>query len=157
MSEYESKGQQLAKQGAAAWLNGLFERLDLDVSATEDETDKALEVDIQGADAAVLLAAKGKALSALLTVTSQIAFPKELRRKELTLDVDNYRERKQDVLKNMARVVGEHVQKLNKPITLIGLDAFERRAVHSVFSEGGALQTESTGYGSFRRLKISQQ
>ncbi len=157
MSEYESKGQQLASQGAAAWLNGLFERLELDVSATETETDEALEIDIQGPDSAVLLAAQGKALGALLTVTGQVALPKELRRKELTMDVDGYRERKQEVLKDMAHVVGEQVQKLNKPVTIIGLDAFERRAVHSVFSEEGGLQTESTGYGSFRRLKISQR
>jgi hypothetical protein len=52
MSEYAtSMGQTKAVEGPAAWLNGFFELLQLDVSATESETDDTVEIDIQGADA----------------------------------------------------------------------------------------------------------
>ena len=74
----------------------------------------------------------------------------------LMLDIDGFRNRRRDALKEMAREYIEKVKASGEPISLKPMNSFERKVIHDQVSKAG-LVSESEGEGDRRHVVISAE
>ena len=72
----------------------------------------------------------------------------------LNMDVNNYREKKEEYLKELAEEVANEVALLGKEKALPPMPAYERRIIHLALAQRRNVMTESIGEGSERRVVI---
>lgn len=154
----EAEGDEVDFEGKGAqWLEGLFERMELDIDAEfVEETDDRVSVNLDGPDAERLLG-RGKtgpkALEAVETIVSRV-FAGHPRSNDIYLDVNGAREARTERLEDVADDLADQAVKLTKNVTISGLNSSERRVIHHRLREDDRVETESVGEGIFRRLRI---
>ncbi len=108
----------------------------------------------------VLIGRQGLTLHALEVVAHQIA-AKELRGREpffFSLDVDDYKRKREWFLKEMAKEAVNTVKRTDKEVRLEPMPNYERRLVHAYIQENHSEYTsESIGMGSSRRIVIKKK
>ncbi|NTV30655.1 hypothetical protein HGA91_01570 [candidate division WWE3 bacterium] len=70
------------------------------------------------------------------------------------LDMDGYRRRRQDELKDMAIKAADKVRFLHEPVTLVPMSSHDRRIVHTALSAIDGVVTESVGEGRDRKVIV---
>jgi spoIIIJ-associated protein len=141
-----------------AWLQQALALLGQRVQVSTTSDGEALTFDVSGQDAERVLdglgQGRGQLLQALQTL-AQARLQGENERRPVAVDVHGLRQRKVQALTDMASFLAEKVVNARKPLFVLGMSSFERRAIHGALSERRGVQTESEGQGSLRRLKIS--
>ena len=72
----------------------------------------------------------------------------------IDLDVNEYKKKKTDYLKEMARSAADEVSLTKKEKYLPPMQAYDRRVIHLELSSRQDVATESIGYGPERRISI---
>jgi spoIIIJ-associated protein len=72
----------------------------------------------------------------------------------ITLDVEGYRERRQESVEQMARRAADKARDSGRPVTMAPMSPRDRRTVHVTLSDERGIATRSQGEGSFRRVVI---
>ncbi|PIQ92642.1 MAG: hypothetical protein COV69_01985 [Parcubacteria group bacterium CG11_big_fil_rev_8_21_14_0_20_39_14] len=73
----------------------------------------------------------------------------------INVDINNYRKRRAEFLKELAREIGDQVSLSKKAVTLEPMSAFERRIVHLELASRQDVATESVGEEPERKVEIS--
>jgi spoIIIJ-associated protein len=111
-------------------------------------------VNIKSDEARLLIGQGGQTLADLQHLLTKIVknnFEEEI---FLSLDVENYKKRKIDYLKEMAQAIAEEVAFTKEEKLLSPLSAFDRRIVHMELAGRADVKTESIGEGLERRIAI---
>ena len=121
----------------------------------DDEDSRVpLHVDIQGNDLSILIGRKAETLNALQYIT-RLIMGKELERSvPLIIDVEGYRRRREQQVRQLARRVAEQVRATGRSQSLEPMVPAERRLVHIELRNDPDLFTQSTGEGSRRKVVI---
>lgn len=129
----------------------------MDVSAEVEEgvIGDSVAFLIRTHDAALLIGEEGQNLFALNHILKKIIERRtDLAEAQFMIDVNDYRRRRFDELKDQARMSAQRVRYFKKEVVLSPMSAFERRVVHLVLQEYPDIVTESTGQGVERRVVI---
>ena len=152
-----------ADAGSAADLaliavNNIMTTAGVDVScvirAAHDPEAGGPVIDITGPDSGLLIGRRGQTLHSLQFIVSMIVrreFGEGLR---VSLDVEQYRRRRENSLRDMARKVAERVVQTGRVITLEPMSPADRRIIHLSLSNNPNVETESVGYGDDRKVSI---
>ncbi|MBN1667622.1 MAG: protein jag [Anaerolineales bacterium] len=129
-----------------------------DVSARYDDGDgssqPAVRVDVQGDDLSILIGRQAETLNALQYITNLI-IGKELGRSvPLIIDVEGFRSRREQQLKQLAFRVSEQVIRTGRSQALEPMSPAERRLVHIALRDHNEVYTESVGDGERRKVVI---
>ncbi len=73
----------------------------------------------------------------------------------VTIDVEGYKQRRYQVLQNLAWRLAEQVQTKQEPFTLEPMPAYERRIIHLTLAEHSDVTTHSIGVGESRKVVIT--
>lgn len=140
------------------WLEGLVSRFGLNVKVEGERNGDGVLFNFVGPDARQLLDGlgqpRGRMLTLLQPIISSALQRNGWRGRQLDLDVQNSRKAREAGLETLANTLGAKAAELGKPITVLGINSFDRRAVHQHLNGKGGLKTESEGDGILRRLKI---
>jgi spoIIIJ-associated protein len=121
----------------------------------DDLTGKQLAiVDIKGDDLSVLIGPRGETLDALQYVSRLMVGHQLQQRAHFVIDIEGYRERRQQALTRMAERMADKAVKRGSPVTLEAMPAHERRIIHMALRGSPDVTTESTGEGKRRRVRI---
>ena len=112
-------------------------------------------VEIAGAELGALIGRGGENLVALQQVVSAITSKRAGRTVHVPVDVEGYRRRREDQLREVAHRVAERVRATGQAVTLEPMLAYERRIVHLAVQGTPGLRTESVGIEPNRRVVIS--
>lgn len=137
------------------FLNDVFEGASFDLRSSVGEAESGCLLNIEGADASLLLNEGGELLEALQHLLNQVygrVLPKGER---IVCDVDNFRSTREAELRAMARHAAGRVRATGIAFTFGPMLPNERRVIHLSLAEEGDLHTESVGEGNARRLKVS--
>ncbi|HOX96377.1 MAG TPA: R3H domain-containing nucleic acid-binding protein [Candidatus Woesebacteria bacterium] len=104
--------------------------------------------------AGVFVGHHGEGLSALRMIFSLIIFQRFASWPKLHLNVNDYQERREETLKELAQDAADRAVTLQKEIVVPNLSSFERRIIHMFLSEYPSVKTESRGEPPFRQLVI---
>ena len=113
-------------------------------------------VDIKGNAAGILIGYRGDTLNAFQTILSAIANKKASEKIKLILDIENYREKRQKSLEELAEKVSKTVLRTGKSVTLEPMSAYERKIIHSKLQDNTKIQTYSIGENENRRVVIEK-
>ena len=133
--------------------------MDVQISMTDGEdNEKCIKVD--GEDAGDLIGYHGETLDALQYLTNLAANKKsdendERNYTKIHLDVENYREKRAETLRALARRMANKVLKYKRNVTLEPMTPNERRIIHSEIQSIEGVTTHSIGTDSERRVVIS--
>jgi len=112
-------------------------------------------VAVSGADLGALIGRGGENLVALQQVVSAITSKKVGRTVHVPVDIEGYRLRREDQVREVAKGVAERVRATGQAVTLEPMLAYERRVVHLAVQGTTGLRTESVGIEPNRRVVIS--
>jgi len=110
-------------------------------------------IDLSGEDSGLLIGRRGQTLQALQFLVNLIV-RKQFEGVRVVLDVENYRQRRETQLKDMAVKVAERVAQTNRSITLEPMPPADRRIIHTSLTDHPGVATESTGEGEGRKVTI---
>ena len=133
---------------------------DVDVSlrSAHDEFTGGPVIDINGPDSGLLIGRRGNTLQSLQFIVQSIVrqrFEEEDIR--VALDVEQYRQRREDSLREMADRVANRVAQTGRSITLEPMPPSDRRVIHLYLDDREGIRTESVGFGESRKVQIIAQ
>ena len=124
-------------------------------SAFDPETGGPV-IDITGDDSGLLIGRRGETLRALQFLVNLVV------RRTLTeesvrvvLDIERYRERRYNTLRELAQKVADKVASTGRAISLEPMPAAERRIIHLTLADHQRVSTESSGMGESRKVTIT--
>lgn len=116
-------------------------------------------INITGEEASVLIGHHGDTLDSLQYLTNLAANRREEDEEgnytRITVDVENYRSKREDTLRRLARRMAEKALKYHKNVTLEPMNSYERRIIHSEVQGINGVTTNSIGSDNNRRVVIS--
>lgn len=118
------------------------------------EADDTLQFQIDTDEPGILIGFHGETLSAVEKILGLIVEKQIGVWKRVTVNVGDYRERREETLKNMALSAAQRVKFSGGEWIMPILSASERRLVHMALTDHPDVVTESVGEGSSRRLVI---
>ncbi len=136
------------------FLQGMFQTIGVDISIqTIEETDK-LYVEIISDSAGIIIGKRGKTLEALQLITNIIVNKDKEKWIKVILDIENYRDKRENTLTDLAVKVAGKVKKTGKFQILEPMNPFERRIIHMALQDDPRIFTKSEGAGNLKKVKI---
>jgi spoIIIJ-associated protein len=136
-------------------LTALLDAMGIEADVKIEQIPGREGVEVSGPELGALIGRGGENLVALQQVVSAITSRKVGRTVHVPVDVEGYRRRREETLKEVARRVAERVRASGQAVTLEPMLAYERRIVHLVVQSITGLRTESVGNEPNRRVVIS--
>ena len=94
---------------------------------------------------ALLIGKNGKNLKALSMIVSQHLNTELGRNYKFTLDVNEYKEKREKSLERLAKNVAREVRTTKVPVKLDSMNSYERRIIHNILTNFKGVYTESEG------------
>ena len=144
------------RAGLRATIRAVAEAGGLEVEAEIEETDAAVVVRLQGADAAFFVGedGRGDALRATEHLLQRL-YGAALHPQSLRLTCPGFRERRDEALAEEARRLAAAVREDGQPRTMDPLNSYERRIVHVALQDEPGVTTYSVGEGPDRRVTVA--
>jgi len=120
----------------------------------EDGELRPLILDVLGDDLSMLIGRKGETLSALQYITRLIACKRLNRGVHVVVDVEGYKQRREEQLRRLAQRMAEQVVQRKRQMSLEPMPANERRIIHLELRHHPDVRTESIGEGDRRKVII---
>jgi len=120
----------------------------------DDTEDGSLVFEIEGEDAGLLIGRRGETLHALQFLVRMVVSRQLGRKAFVTIDVEDYRQRRADMLRRLARRTAGRVASSGRSAALDPMPPGERRIVHMSLASHKRVRTESEGEGNQRRVVI---
>ncbi len=151
------EGETTAAGVATAAVGRILEAAGVNVTRTlraaNDPESGGPIIDLAGEDSGLLIGRRGQTLQALQFLVNLIV-RKQFEGVRVMLDVENYRQRREFQLRDMATKVAARVAQTNRSITLEPMTPADRRIIHTSLTDNPDVSTESTGEGEGRRVTI---
>ena len=151
----------VGKDVLAHLLQGLGLRATIETSLgvlSDDEEEEHTEpptiLNITGNDLSLLIGRKGETLAALQMMTRLIASHRIGRNVSIVVDVEHYKERREESLRNLALRLAEQVAVKGRTVALEPMPPNERRIIHLTLRGNPDVTTESNGEGNMRRITV---
>ena len=137
-------------------LNAIFAKLDItaDINIDVNKEERTVNITVVGEDTGELIGKKGQTLDAVQYILSIIVNKDQDSYFRVKLDTNNYRERRQKTLENLARNMAAKVKKTHRKVTLEPMNPYERRVIHAYLQSDKLVTTKSEGEEPNRRVVI---
>lgn len=122
--------------------------------SVEEKEENNYSINITGEDLNFLIGFRGQSLDALQNILKLMVFKKTQIQPILTLDINEYRNKKSEKLQDIARSFIDKVRFFQKDVELPRMSPWERRQIHILVSEYDDVVSESTGEGEDRRVVL---
>jgi len=137
-------------------LNVIFNKLGIhaEVSTTINRAERVVNVIVDGDDTGDIIGKRGQTLDAIQYLLSIVINKEQESYFRVKLDTNNYRERRQKTLENLAKNVASKVKKTRKKVVLEPMNPYERRVIHSYLQADKYVTTKSEGVEPNRRVVV---
>lgn len=146
-----------AEQLATDFVTGLLEKMGVEgevKTLPQVECDQ-LRLEISGPDMGPIIGRRGDTLDAIQYLGSLVlnnALDEHVR---LSVNTENYREKRAESLERLARKMAMKVVKSHRSMTLEPMNPYERRIIHAALQDFNGVTTYSTGTEPGRRVVIA--
>jgi spoIIIJ-associated protein len=111
-------------------------------------------LNVKGDDLGALIGRRGEKLASLQHIVNLIVGRREGQHHRIAIDVENYRGRREEQLRDVADRAAKRVIQTGKIIQLEAMPAVERRVVHMALLENPRVRTQSVGVEPNRRIVV---
>lgn len=146
--------QRAALEDAKSVLEELLRLMDLKATVEITAGREASKLNVKGPELGVLIGRRGEKLASLQQIVNLIVAKREGQWHRITVDVENYRGRREEQLHEVAQRAAKRVTDTGKIIQLDPMPAADRRIVHMALLENARVRTQSVGVEPNRRIVI---
>ncbi len=140
---------------AEEFLSRIIPLMGVEANVEAVETDECLNVTMEGAKMGLLIGRRGETLDALQYLTSIVVNKDRESYLRVTLDTENYRQKRKEVLEKLANKIADKVVRNRRNMTLEPMNPFERRIIHAALQDNELVTTSSVGEEPERRVVVS--
>ncbi|WP_281693394.1 RNA-binding cell elongation regulator Jag/EloR [Agathobaculum desmolans] len=151
------EGMKQAEKLATDFITGLLEKMGVEGQVTtlpQIECDQ-LRLDISGPDMGPIIGRRGDTLDAIQYLGSLVLNNALEEHVRLSVNTENYREKRMESLERLARKMAMKVVKSHRSMTLEPMNPYERRIIHAALQDFNGVTTYSTGTEPGRRVVIA--
>lgn len=145
-----------AKEKLNQFLMHFIEKVDKSFNYEVYTENSNIIININGEKSGILIGYRGDTLNALQVILTSIANKNLNSKVRVHLNIDNYKEKREQALENLAIKVSKTVLKNNKSITLEPMNAYERKIIHTKLQDVPNIKTHSIGEDPNRRIVIEK-
>ncbi len=145
------------KVSAREFLTAVLKKMEIEaeLEISDNEEEDCLEIDIQGKNMGILIGKRGQTLDSLQYLTSLVVNKGTDEYVRIKLDTENYRQRREETLENLARNIAYKVKKTKRPVTLEPMNPYERRVIHYALQNDKFVTTHSEGEEPYRHVVVT--
>ena len=138
------------------FLKNTMKAMDMEVELkTEIDQDGALCIDMSGERMGILIGKRGQTLDSLQYLANRVANKHQEGYVRVKLDTENYRARREETLRHLAKNIAHKVKRNRRPVALEPMNPYERRIIHSALQSDPYVMTHSEGEEPFRKVVIT--
>lgn len=153
---YTLKGEEIALEFVKKLVSDM--QLDVTVEMSYSAEREGMLIDIQGEGAGVLIGHHGDTLDSIQYLANLAANKKIDGEKrahvKITVDAENYRAKREETLRALARRMADKVLKYKKSVMLEPMNPYERRIIHSEIQGIEGVSTNSIGSENNRKIVV---
>lgn len=138
-------------------LCGMIDLMRIDATINSEMVDGKLHLNIDSEVSGLLIGRHGRTLNALQYLLNSILHKNSLVKKRVIVDIENYRQRHEDRLAELAYLIGDRVKKSQRNFVMDPMPPQDRRIIHITLEPDDELRTFSRGDGEMRRVVITPQ
>ena len=153
-SEEDFSDGQATKDFIVDYLTNAVEVYGASGEVTVEETKNAMIFHIASDKPGLIIGKHGKIINALQSLAQTIYQQRERKRVNIVVNVGDYRERRANILSNIADRTAEKVTRTKQPVFLEPLPSFERKQIHARLSKNKNILTHSEGKEPHRYLVV---
>ena len=138
------------------FVKDTLKAMDMDVEITSSiDKDGALYVDMKGENMGILIGKRGQTLDSLQYLANRVANKHQSGYVRVKLDTENYRARREETLKHLAKNIAHKVKRNRRPVILEPMNPYERRIIHSTLQSDPYVTTHSEGEEPYRKVVVT--
>lgn len=138
----------------AAYLKNVCEAYGVAVEVVGRLDNRRITFQIETEKQGLIIGHHGKILDALQNLAQVLVFRDMTGRYSVVVDVGDYRERRQDILRRLAHRTANRALESHQAVILDPLPSFERKFIHSELSRNELIETHSEGKEPHRYLVV---
>lgn len=135
------------------WCEQCLSLARLDLVMRTEENDTQIIVRLYGSDGGMLTDRHGELLDAIQVLANKVLVGRKVE-KEIELDCEEFKNRREDDLGRRAREIADRVRQGGREELLPAMTPIERRIVHLALQDDADVTTESRGEGFYKRVAI---
>lgn len=140
---------------ASRILQQIFSYMDLEVEINTSDCEDYMKIDLSGPDLGILIGRRGDTLDSLQYYINLAANKKAEKRVKFIIDVEGYRQRRQETLSRLALKLADKAKRKGRNVVLEPMNPHERRVIHTALQNHNEVFTYSEGEEPFRKIIIS--
>lgn len=140
---------------AKEFLNGIFKAMNMEVQIDAKKTDDGVDIELSGENMGIVIGKRGDTLDSLQYLTSLVVNKGSDDYVKVSIDTENYREKRTETLLALSNRLAEKVTKTGKKFTLEPMNPYERRVIHSNLQNNENITTYSIGQEPYRKVVIA--
>lgn len=155
--KFELTIENAANEEGAIFLKGMLTRMGIECEMLAGGDENELAIQISSPSMALIIGHRGETLDSLQYLTSLVVnkHRKEDGYRRVTVDIEGYRQKREETLVKLARRVAQQVKQTGRPRTLEPMNPYERRILHSTLQSNVYVTTHSVGDEPNRRVVVS--
>ena len=144
-----------AIKAVEAFLNDTLKAMDMAVEiVSEVDSEGALSVEMKGSNMGILIGKRGQTLDALQYLANRVANKHQDGYVRVKLDTENYRARREETLRHLAKNIAFKVKRTRRAVSLEPMNPYERRIIHSALQGNRYVETYSEGNEPYRHVVV---
>lgn len=143
-----------ASEAAKAYLETLLATMGAEATVEIKEEENGCCLMIEGEDLGFIIGRRGDTLDALQYLTGLVANRNEKDYYRVTLDIGNYREKREQALKGLAHKMANQAARTGRKNSLEPMNPYERRLIHTAVQDVKGATSWSVGSEPNRHVVI---
>ena len=144
------------KEAVSTFLKDTLKAMGMEVEIALDiDEDGTLSINMSGPNMGILIGKRGQTLDSLQYLANRVANKHQSGYVRVKLDTENYRARREETLKHLAKNIAHKVKKNRRPVALEPMNPYERRIIHSALQNDPYVTTHSEGEEPYRKVVVT--
>lgn len=158
-TEKESLSKQQAKTDALnqteKYITAIIQEMGIDTFATSSfKNNSEVVINLESSEAGRIIGKRGQVLNSLQLLAQNYYNHIEKGYMTVTLDIENYREKRKETLQNLALNMSKKAVATRKPVKFEPMPNYERKIMHQILTNIENIETYSEGREPHRYLVI---
>ncbi len=146
-----------AGKKAVEYVKGILAGMGVeDVEINVNEVEDSITIDLDcGSGYGYIIGRRGETLDAIQYLTRLVINKNKDDYKRVSINAGNYREKREDTLRELAKKQAARVKKYGRSVGLDPMNPYERRIIHTTVQEIEGVSSHSVGSESDRKVVIT--
>ncbi|MET3699777.1 spoIIIJ-associated protein [Bacillus oleivorans] len=144
-------------QDSINYLNAVTEKMGVHIDIEVSQNGRNLELTMNSDKSGLLIGKRGQTLNALQYLTQLVANHSSDQYVTVILDTENYREKRNQTLIQLADRLAYKAIQTKKEVVLEPMPSYERKVIHTALSNNSKVRTFSSGTEPNRHIVIAPE